>query len=300
MKNVPCLSLYKILLTFALFFLFISSQSLATEIFWVTDAPQNNVTNENKVLDIDTSTFNLLEAQLSAQFVIKKLHMPAKRGFNLIQHKENVCIGNKLTTNERDEFSYSTEMPQTVFPGLRLYINKTSPYFLKISQLVNKQNTISIHDIINSSANIKFGIVGGRSYGAEIDSLVNSPENTHLFWKRHASKANRGIVNMIEKARFDISIEYPNVFGFYAEEGHSIIQSFPLKESPNYMLGRILCSKSKTGSTVVSAFNDAIKTISKTREYFDAHMQWFDRSSQADAAKYYNDVYQTSFTLKKL
>ncbi|GAA6204243.1 hypothetical protein [Thalassotalea sp. SU-HH00458] len=287
------------MVTFSFYSLFITSQSLATEIVWVTDAPQNNVTAKNKVLDIDTSTFNLLAAHLNSQYFFKKLHVPVKRGFTLIKHQENVCIGNKLTTKERNEFSYSTQIPQTVFPGLRLYINKNSPYFQKVRQLVTQQKTVSIYDIINTVAGIKFGIVGGRSYGVEIDSLINSPENAHFFWKRHASKANRGIVNMIEKARFDISIEYPNVFGFYSEEDNTVIESFPLKEAPNYMLGNILCSKSKIGAKMVKAFNAVIKTTSKTREYFDAHMKWFDSSSQEDAARYYNKIYKTSFTLKK-
>ena len=87
MKSFSYLFLVKSQFIFLLYLssLFTFGQSLATEIIWVTDAPKNEVTDENKVIDIDTSTFNIIKATLNPKYTFTKLHMPVNRGFNLIQ-----------------------------------------------------------------------------------------------------------------------------------------------------------------------------------------------------------------------
>lgn len=274
---------------------FLTSLS-AEEFIWVTDDPLRSISPLQKQLDLDASTLQIIIPLLESEYSFKTMVANPKRGFELLKDRENACMGNKIRTQEREQYAYITEIPQIVFPGLRLYINKSSNKYNKINSLANNDGVISLADIFETVADVKLGIADGRSYGSQIDKLLNDPTNAHLIWKRNASLAGKGVVKMLENDRFDLSIEFSNVFQVYSSENQDTMQSYPIQEASQYVLGNIICSKSPQGQALINAFNKAIAKASKTKDYLEAHLKWFDKGTKADAIKYYNEVYNTSFT----
>lgn len=268
----------------------------AEEFLWVTDDPLRYISPEHQQIDIDASTLKIIISFLESDDFFTTINANPKRGFELLKSRNNVCMGNRIKTQERKQYAYITDIPQIVFPGLRLYINKSSNKYNKINNLANRNGVISLADVFEQVADVKLGIADGRSYGSQIDKLLNAPTNAHLIWKRNASLAGRGVVKMLENERFDISIEYTNVFQFYTSENQNTMQSYPIQEASQYVLGNIICSKSPQGLALINALNKAIAKASKTRDYLEAHLKWFGKDTQADAIKYYNEVYKTSFT----
>lgn len=266
------------------------------EIIWVTDTV-STLSDDSNNMDVDGSTTALLFPLLPPQYKITKIQGNFNRSFNLLQSQENVCTGNKLVTFERKKFGHITNIPQVVFPGLRLYVDQNSSFYSKIQTLAYQDNSISITKILNTIPNINFGVAGGRKYGKEIDLIIKDNKWQTRFLHRNASDMAAGVIKMFERGRLDLIIEYPNVLSHYQtqDEQPLKLKSFSIVESQQYMLGNIMCSKSDLGLKLINQFNQIIEKVSKDKRYFDTHIKWFDSSTKSDAIKFYNRIYKTDF-----
>lgn len=266
------------------------------QIMWISSDPQGHTYKNLSTIGIKTVTFRLLQEELS-DYKFEVMVANNARAMQLLDSMPNYCMGNKVLSNERVERFYHTDLPQTLFPGLRLYVVKDSPLYRTLKSLNSKQQSLSITQVLGSVGEKGFGLVGGRSYGQELDQHFADPRWKQKLWIRTAADMSAGMLNMLSKKRVAALMESPTgVHHYLSQLGNTTeLHSYAIKESPEMALGYIFCSKSAQGKQVISAFNQALKKLTPTSPYLQAHL---DRLPQQDKDAYlhlYNQVYGTNF-----
>jgi uncharacterized protein (TIGR02285 family) len=268
-----------------------------TTILWLTDAANNQpVYKTSQPLDVSGATLQLMLPMLT-QYQLQMMVVNNQRALEVLQLRPNACTGNKIVTDERLKIAYGSTLPQVVFPGLRIFARADSTAATIMSGLVDAQGHISVRRLLLEANKLKFVVVDGRNYGSELDELIHAPQWQNRFWKRQADDMAAGVVDMVKTGRLDLMLEYPNVADFYQEQQQqgATLVSYGVAESPPYLLGHILCSRTPQGDAMLQAFNHALATATQTRAYLDAHLRWFAPDYHAEFRKIYNQVYQTNF-----
>ena len=150
-----------------------------------------------------------------------------------------------------------SKLPQVVFPGLRLYSHVP----------LSESDTIDLKTV--SSSKLLLAVQQARNYGFNVKSF-GKLEILNL----HASKRSSTLINMFEKKRFDLLLEYPNVFAKYASK-ELISQAFEysITQSGSYSLGYIACTDSVEGRALIKKLDDVIREIAQTDAFFYAQAQ---------------------------
>lgn len=250
----------------------------------------------NKTINMDEQTRDLILAGLdNVEFKVE--HTNPQRGLKRLQQEPNICVGDKIYNPERQRFSLSSELPQVVVPGLRLYLRKDAMPDTGIDNLNNTQ--LSFSQIMQHAPQLQLGVMRERSYGIELDKVLDMPKWRARIWRRSGTDMGAGLVAMLMNGRVGGIFEYPNVFKHYSQKftDHPPVVSLTIQETSDYFVGYVLCSRSEAGRQAIDAISTRIQTLSHQREYLDVHLQWFDASIHKDIIGYYNEVYDTTFSL---
>lgn len=277
------------------------SVNAATEnvqtMLWLTDAMDNQpVYKTSQPVDVSGATLQLMLPKL-AQYQLQTMVVNNQRAIEVLKVRPNACAGNKIVTSERLDISYASKLPQVVFPGLRIFARADSAAASIMAGLLDEQGRISVRKILLEAHKLRFVVVGGRNYGAELDALIEAPQWKNRFWQRQADDMAAGVVDMVRTGRIDLMLEYPNVAAHYQAQqtdGTALV-SYAVAESPAYLLGHILCSRTAQGKEMLQQFDAALADVTKTKAYLDAHLRWFDPDYHAEFRTLYNQVYRTSF-----
>lgn len=277
------------------------SVNAATEnvqtMLWLTDAVDNQpVYKSSQPVDVSGATLQLMLPKL-AQYQLQTMVVNNQRAIEVLKARPNACAGNKIVTSERLDISYASKLPQVVFPGLRIFARADSTAAAALAGLLDQQGRISVRKVLLSANKLRFVVVGGRNYGAELDALIHAPNWQNRFWKRQADDMAAGVVDMVRTGRIDLMLEYPNVAAHYQAQqtdGTALV-SYAVAESPAYLLGHILCSRTAQGKEMLQQFDAALAEVTQTEAYLDAHLRWFDPDYHTEFRTLYNKVYHTSF-----
>lgn len=264
---------------------------------WLTDAANNQpVYKTSQPVDVSGATLQLMLPYLTT-YQIQTMVVNNQRAIEVLKARPNACAGNKIVTADRQAISYASKLPQVVFPGLRIFAKADSEAAKVLSGLLDAQDRISVRKVLLSANKLRFVVVGGRQYGGELDALIHAPNWQNRFWKRQADDMAAGVVDMVRTGRIDLMLEYPNVAAHYQQElsGGVTLVSYAVAESPAYLRGHILCSRSAEGKAMLEQFDQALAEVTQTEAYLDAHLRWFDPDYHAEFRKIYNQVYQTAF-----
>ncbi|WDE06443.1 hypothetical protein SG34_005855 [Thalassomonas viridans] len=268
----------------------------AQELLWLTHSSFFNPTERHaQGIDIMGETMTMILDGLP-EYKTRVLYANTNSAFNLLKSKGHACTGNKTISKQRLTFSYASKYPQSIYPGLRLYLRKDSIHFNKVKELLDKNQEIPVTQALAQIKGGKFGVVDGRSYTGELDKLISEPAWKRHFWIRSGADMASGMIGMLFAGRVDFIFEYPNIFDRYRpDDGKSpLIASFAIAESPPYVLGYILCSKTPQGLALVNKIDKVIEKISREDKYFNSHINWVSESARQDMVRYYNQVYGTS------
>jgi uncharacterized protein (TIGR02285 family) len=264
----------------------------APELIWLTEHAPNKAL---QVLDINESTFRLLEPQLQA-FTVNRQRATAAQAAKLLQRRPNVCVGNKLPVPERRNWGLISHQPQVIFPGLRLYVLQSSGLRSWLAQQ-SRGKPLSMQRLLSTHQRFKLGFNSDRSYGDKLDPLLSEAANQRNLFSRSGPDNAGGLLQMFSLGRIDLLIEYPNVVEHYLAQlpQPPAVQSFALQESPALLPGHIICSDTPEGRLQLTSLDQAISTVSQQRAYLDAHLQWFAPALHAEITALYNQTYGTNF-----
>ncbi len=269
----------------------------AQKFIWLTDSSTDQTTTQyRQALDVNGLTLDLLMQDVTA-FQAQAVQTTTDRAMAMLKAEASACAGNRLKNDTRLAFSYATSIPHTVFPGLRLYSKTSSKTTLWLKQQLNAQQSISLRQLLEKDNKLNFAVGGGRSYGEQLDHLLQQPQWQHKFWQRRSVDMSAGLIDMLVQDRVDLLIEYPNVMQHYLAQysKHTELTSFSIEEAEPYMLGYILCSKTVLGLQLTEFFQQRLKLISQQKSYLQAHLGWVDTADRAQLTTLYNQVFGTSF-----
>jgi uncharacterized protein (TIGR02285 family) len=271
--------------------------SVVAKPLWLTDMDESAlVYNSVPGIDINAATRQLLLE-----------HMPGhqdsvtivnnERAFQMLKTNTLACTGNKVRNSERESFAYFSDVPQLIFPGLRLYMLKATAETAGIAGLQHN-NRHSFADISTKLPRSRIGVVGGRNYGEPLQAIFDQLAGRNRIYTRTSNDMSAGpILDMLVNGRVDLVVEYPNVVQHYREALNLTAElvSVEISEAAEYTSGYIMCSKNEQGKKLAQAYSNAIQLASKDKRYLQAHLRWFDVSSHHKVTALYNKLYNTTF-----
>ncbi|MDF2176667.1 hypothetical protein P2G88_00200 [Aliiglaciecola sp. CAU 1673] len=265
-----------------------------TKMIWISPDVEGHTHKNIHAPDVSGATLVLLQQALP-QLEVQHIQANNERAMSILDSRTNACTGRKLLTEERRRLYQATRLPQVVYPGHKLYVRADRALW---QQIRDKQNQLTLEDVLNAAGEKEFGIVGGRSYGGQIDQALADPKWQEKLWVRTAADMSVGLVDMLLEGRLAAVLEYPNAFHSFAEKlgGHSLIIPLHLQELPKQVEGHILCSKTPAGKALVEIFDREIAKLSQQQSYLDAHLNWFHPASHQAVIDIYDEVYGTSFS----
>ncbi|WP_143452251.1 transporter substrate-binding domain-containing protein [Lacimicrobium alkaliphilum] len=282
------------LLRLVLTLIFAASSASAAPMIWLAESSPGF----EKTIKMDEQTRDLILSGLdNINFQIEPTN--PKRGLNRLQHESNICVGDKIYNAERQRYSLASAIPQVVVPGLRLYLREELA--VKNGLNTDKSSELSLSQLLKNLPDLQLGVMQGRSYGEILDQLLAAPALQRRIWRRSGTDMGAGLVAMLLNGRIDAIFEYPNVFKQYSQHvaTESPITYLRLKETPAFISGYVLCSRSEAGKQAIDAISKSIEQLSRNREYLDIHLQWFDEDMHSELTRYYNRIYGTAFDLSQ-
>ena len=261
----------RIFLTFLLFFC-LSSISNARTINWLAHdfAPYYILNGQYQHQGRDESIISLLEKQLP-NITFNRMLIPSGKVIQELSNtSNNVCALSLYKNDYRKEHIYFTEESSTTGLSPSIAMHKRLAKALNIAE----SKEVSLLNLIQDKK-LTLGISMSRSYGQEIDTLINSTPNIDLVI-RPTRDSLASLTYMLNLKRIDILLGYPSEHYYLAKSMHfeENLTQRPLTESPALSYGFIGCTKNEQGAKDIAILNEQLKVIKKTQAYNDLLMRW--------------------------
>lgn len=280
-----------------------SAALASTQIQWFTDfdPEQDSDTSEgNPTRNINGQTMELLTPHLGNYELVPRI-TNAARTLAILEQNEDVCTGKSVYTEERAAYSHYSDLPQVVFPPLRLYMLASHPLASEVQQLLaeTSEKRLPLHDILSLDKNLTLGLMRGRSYTPELDKAIDNDQFSNQLWIRSVADQSAGLFTMLLSGRVDFTIHTSVASQRFIDEAgvDDEMVVIPLVEAGEHLSGYMMCSKSETGKRFIADANNALKKASQERAYFDMHMRWVPAAERPYLADIYNATYGTNFRL---
>ncbi|MBE3673725.1 MULTISPECIES: transporter substrate-binding domain-containing protein [Pseudoalteromonas] len=261
----------RIFLTFLLFFC-LSSISNARTINWLAHdfAPYYILNGQYQHQGRDESIISLLEKQLP-NITFNRMLIPSGKVIQELSNtSNNVCALSLYKNDYRKEHIYFTEESSTTGLSPSIAMHKKLAKALNIAE----SKEVSLLNLIQDKK-LTLGVSMSRSYGQEIDTLINSTPNIDLVI-RPTRDSLASLTYMLNLKRIDILLGYPSEHYYLAKSMHfeENLTQRPLTESPALSYGFIGCTKNEQGAKDIAILNEQLKVIKKTQAYNDLLMRW--------------------------
>ena len=261
----------RIFLTFLLFFC-LSSISNARTINWLAHdfAPYYILNGQYQHQGRDESIISLLEKQLP-NITFNRMLIPSGKVIqDLSNTSNNVCALSLYKNDYRKEHIYFTDESSTTGLSPSIAMHKKLAKALNIAE----SKEVSLLNLIQDKK-LTLGVSMSRSYGQEIDTLINSTPNIDLVI-RPTRDSLASLTYMLNLKRIDILLGYPSEHYYLAKSMHfeENLTQRPLTESPALSYGFIGCTKNEQGAKDIAILNEQLKVIKKTQAYNDLLMRW--------------------------
>ncbi|WP_024599356.1 transporter substrate-binding domain-containing protein [Pseudoalteromonas sp. TAE56] len=261
----------RIFLTFLLFSC-LSSIGNARTINWLAHdfAPYYILNGQYQHQGRDESIISLLEKQLP-NITFNRMLIPSGKVIQELSNtSNNVCALSLYKNDYRKEHIYFTEESSTTGLSPSIAMHKRLAKALNIAE----SKEVSLLDLIQDKK-LTLGVSMSRSYGQEIDTLINSTPNIDLVI-RPTRDSLASLTYMLNLKRIDILLGYPSEHYYLAKSMHfeENLTQRPLTESPALSYGFIGCTKNEQGAKDIAILNEQLKVIKKTQAYNDLLMRW--------------------------
>ena len=261
----------RIFLTFLLFFC-LSSISNARTINWLAHdfAPYYILNGQYQHQGRDESIISLLEKQLP-NITFNRMLIPSGKVIQELSNtSNNVCALSLYKNDYRKEHIYFTDESSTTGLSPSIAMHKKLAKALSIAE----SKEVSLLNLIQDKK-LTLGVSMSRSYGQEIDTLINSTPNIDLVI-RPTRDSLASLTYMLNLKRIDILLGYPSEHYYLAKSMHfeENLTQRPLTESPALSYGFIGCTKNEQGAKDIAILNEQLKVIKKTQAYNDLLMRW--------------------------
>ncbi|WP_372762570.1 hypothetical protein [Pseudoalteromonas sp.] len=240
-------------------------------------APYYILNGENKHQGRDESIIDLLEQQLP-HITFERTIIPSGKVLQeLANSSKNSCALSLYKNEFRKERIYFTEESSTtgLSPSIAMHTSLSDSLQLPEAQPVSLLKLLA-------DDKLTLGISMSRSYGREIDTLINTTPDIALII-RPTRDSLATLTYMLNLQRIDILLGYPSEHYYLAKTMHfteSLTQR-PLTEAPALSYGYIGCTKNKQGAEDIALLNQQLKKIKQTQAYHSILMRWLPEPLKA-------------------
>lgn len=250
---------------------FVSNISLAHTINWLTNdfAPYYILTGQYKHQGRDEKIISLLQQQLP-HISFKNTVVPSNQLIQAISDTaSNACVLSLYKNDNRKKHMYFTQEAATIGLSPSIALHK------KLAKLlIDDETSVSLSDLLKNKK-LTLGLSLNRSYGREIDELVNSMPRENIVI-RPTRDSLASLTYMLNLKQIDILLGYPSEHAYLAKlmRFDERLTQVPLIEAPEISYGYIGCSKNVHGKQNIAILNEKLKIIKKTKAYKDALLSW--------------------------
>ncbi len=198
------------------------------------------------------------------------------------RQQAHVCKVYYFKTPEREEvLTYS--IPSVVFLANHVVMRKD-----KARELGNPAS-ISLERLLDDTR-FTGAFVEGRSYGKEIDSLLQKHKSmSHLLFR---VVDNQNLFEVLGLGRTDYTLEFPAVRSFFENDLdiHPELANIRIEGITPYNVTYVTCVKNEWGKRVIKKVDDILKRYIPTPAHREATLRWYRPAEQIELAKYYQRI----------
>lgn len=192
------------------------------------------------------------------------------------------CMTNRFYTEERAKHSYYTK-PYSMSLSLKIILMEDT------HRRIRRPSELSV-EVVNEGFMLNGALEFGRSYGADLDPLLEQYLSSPLLSERRTTSAQ--LLDMLQLKRLDYFIEYPLNFTYLTQTRSLDPGKFvnvEISESPAYVLSWVSCSKTELGRKVVEQLNSVIDAEKAKPEYLELVTHWLPEPDAQKLERYYRE-----------
>lgn len=195
-----------------------------------------------------------------------------------VKNAKNACIPwLKITKARQQDFLFS--LPYMLEEPLQLVLLQNSPAQQKLQLL---PQPLSLQQLLTTDNLLLLGIEQNRSYGEQVDSLLQQHQHSRSLYLRTSSSEDQlGMMPMLQRRFIDAFLEYPQI----ANRSHLPLVFFPVAEAEAVNLIHFACSKGEQGQRVVNTLNQIILRLHQQQAYRELVLHHLPVLQRAEAAQ---------------
>ena len=251
---------------------FLSTKCDARTIKWITHdfAPYYILSGPDKSQGRDESIISLLEQQLP-HINFERIIIPSGKVIQeLANLQSNACALSLYKNKYREERVYFTHQSSTagLSPSIAMHQK------LSIALGIESSKSVSLTNLLVNKK-LTLGVSMNRSYGSEIDKIINTTPNTNIVIRPTRDTLST-LTYMLNLERIDILLGYPSEHYYLAKTmgfNDNLTQRM-LTEAPKISYGYIGCTKNEQGAEDIATLNQQLKMLKQTKEYKQVLTRW--------------------------
>ena len=242
------------------------------EFIWFTDVQREYESLlARKPYSIASETaWLLLQSMKEHDIELRRVSLPKLT--TMLVHNPRACIINRVRSQSRLRHEVFSQ-PLNLYPGLQLYyVPELFAFPAELRDTSGK--LISLSGLFEKYPDKVMGVSQGRSYGPWFDSRIANLSQQHLF-TRLAQDGVFSLKKMLLMGRIDFLLEFPVNMeqASLIEKERQALRFVSVSGAPEYVLGRVSCSKSKEGREMLALINQALSLLYPTQAFYQAHVR---------------------------
>lgn len=201
------------------------------------------------------------------------LRMNLVRYWQLLREGKNMCNLLNLKNPQREKFAYYSIPVSIVIPN-HIIMRRWK------MRLLGNPKSYSLVKLLKDKR-FRGLLEKGRSYSETIDKiLIKHEKNSNM---RRATLKTHNFIPMLLNDRIDYIIEYPYVTSWMEpifSNKSGLLGSIAIEELDPYYYSYMVCTKNDWGKQVVQDFNNAMRTLMKTKKYREVMERWYFKDNE--------------------
>ena len=210
----------------------------------------------------------------------------------MMQDNANVCRAGLFKNPDRERTMYMS-IAHILVPPCRIYMSKSRLKQIQPILEAEGHNRVSLERLIQNHPELKLIIEAQRSYGKDVDKVLDRYRDNPIITKRYGSDA-RGYIKMLLAGHTDYMVEIPSVFLYLLHEAGATMEnlcSLEIAESRDFQPASIGCSKTPAGRAIIGQINTILRKERGTEAFRQNIERWLDEDTIPAFRKAYETVF---------
>lgn len=181
---------------------------------------------------------------------------------------DQVCSPAYIKTPEREQFM-EFSLPDLLLPPNGITIRRVD------LERFGGGGPVSLAALLDNPS-LRLGVAGGRSYGEEIDTILQGHKQDRHVYVRFGEDIYASLFDLLARKGVDYIVGYPYEAAFHARQKglEDSIVSLPVRENPSMTRAHVACPKTDWGRSTIATIDAVLREVRPTAEYRAFVEQW--------------------------